>query len=64
VLDRTGLAGTYSFQLRTRAENNPNPEAGSLMPAALEEQLGLKLERSAGPIDVVVIDRVARPEAN
>ncbi|HTM04674.1 MAG TPA: TIGR03435 family protein [Vicinamibacterales bacterium] len=64
VRDGTGLTGTYSFQLRTRAENNPNPDAGSLMPAALEEQLGLRLERRTGPVDVVIVERVTRPEAD
>jgi uncharacterized protein (TIGR03435 family) len=63
VLDRTGLTGTYSFRLQTRADNNPNPEAGP-MPVALEEQLGLKLERATGPVDVVVVDRVERPAAD
>jgi uncharacterized protein (TIGR03435 family) len=64
VVDRTGLTGTYTFQMRTRADNNPNPEAGVLMPVALEEQLGLKLERSTGLIDVVVVDQAQRPDVN
>jgi uncharacterized protein (TIGR03435 family) len=28
---------------------------------AVQEQLGLKLESSRGPVDVLVIDRVDRP---
>ena len=31
---------------------------------ALEEQLGLKLEASKGPVDVVVIDALVQPTAN
>jgi uncharacterized protein (TIGR03435 family) len=31
---------------------------------ALEEQLGLKLERMTAPIDVLVIDSVQRPTPN
>jgi uncharacterized protein (TIGR03435 family) len=64
VLDRTGLPGTYTFQMRARADNNPNPEAGVPIPVALEEQLGLKLERSTGSIDVVAVDHIERPDTN
>ena len=58
VADRTGLTGTFNILLRWRAENNPNPDAGPPLFTALEEQLGLKLEKSSGMIDVVVIDSV------
>jgi uncharacterized protein (TIGR03435 family) len=62
VVDRTGLTGTYNLRMQYRGDNNPNPEAGPLMPTALEEQLGLKLERSRAPVDVVVIEAVEQPE--
>ena len=32
--------------------------------AALQEQLGLKLESSKGPVEVLVIDHVQRPSGN
>ena len=64
VIDRTGLTGTYSFELRARADNNPNPEAGPLMPVALEEQLGLKLERGTGPIDTVIVEHASPADGN
>jgi len=38
----------------------PNPNSPSLF-TAVQEQLGLKLESSRGPVDVLVIDRVNRP---
>ncbi len=31
---------------------------------ALQEQLGLKLERAKGPAEVMVIDHVKKPDAN
>jgi uncharacterized protein (TIGR03435 family) len=64
IVDRTGLSDRYSFRLQYRGDNNPNPDAGPLLPTAIEEQLGLKVERTRGTIDVVVIDQVAALEAN
>lgn len=58
VADRTGLPGVFSILMRWRGDNNPDPEAGPLLFTALEEQLGLKLERGTGMVDVVVIDAV------
>ena len=58
VVDRTGLTGVYSIRLRWRGDNNPNPEDGPLLFTALEDQLGLKLERSSGTLEILVIDEV------
>jgi len=68
VIDRTGLTGNWDLTL-TFAEQRSQP--GVDLPAsdpsapsiftALREQLGLKLESTKGPVDVVVIDSVERP---
>ena len=69
VVDRTGLTGAYDFTLRWTPETLANlPRDPSVTPgpmndgtsllAALEEQLGLKLESQRGPLEYVVIERV------
>jgi uncharacterized protein (TIGR03435 family) len=62
VVDRTGLSGTFSFDL---AFSPQDPAAGETSAAsiftALQEQLGLRLEDSRAPVEVVVIDRAERP---
>jgi uncharacterized protein (TIGR03435 family) len=73
IEDATGLEGTFDFTLEwtpdVAAPPRP-PEAppappvdpnGSSFVTALREQLGLKLEPRASPIEVVVIDRAERP---
>ena len=54
-----GLMGPISVPAGTPAPA-PNPDAPSL-PAALQEQLGLKLESARGPVEIVVIERFEKP---
>jgi uncharacterized protein (TIGR03435 family) len=66
VVDRTGLTGSWDFELTYAAEaRGPDappvdPNAPSLF-TAIQEQLGLKLEPTKGPVEVLVIDSVERP---
>lgn len=58
VIDHTGITGCYDFELHWAPENAP-PTAefeGPAIFAALEQQLGLKLESTKGPLDVIFID--------
>lgn len=62
VRDRTDLKGFYDFNLTWAPDDASEP--GASIFTALQEQLGLKLEPSKGPVDTLVIDAVTRPSAN
>src|ERR1700761_7091602 len=69
VIDKTGLSGKYDLSLKWTPEDQDPAEASSDNQAphlftALQEQLGLKLEPSKGPVDTLVIDHVEMPTAN
>ncbi len=66
VVDRTGLKGVYEFDLRYNEFPTYAGKSSDLpdMSAAVEEQLGLKLERRTEPFEVIVVDRIERPTAN
>jgi uncharacterized protein (TIGR03435 family) len=67
VLDRTGLKGMFDFEVRWTPENargtagNTQANDAPSIFAALEEQLGLRLETQRGPVEFLVIDSVERP---
>jgi uncharacterized protein (TIGR03435 family) len=71
VLDKTGLSGRYDFDLEWTPDDT---QFGGLLPpapatdnpkldlfAAMQQQLGLRLQASREPVDVIVIDRAERP---
>ena len=62
VINRTGLSGEFDLDLRFTPDSSPAPapEFPSIF-TAVQEQLGLKLEASRGPVEVLVIDSVERP---
>ena len=74
VVDKTGLTGRYSFNIEFTPDQMPPPGAappGVQLPAinpdgpsiftALQEQLGLKLESTRGPVETLVIDSIDQP---
>jgi uncharacterized protein (TIGR03435 family) len=65
VVDKTGLTGTLTFELRWLPEGAPSqPDSPPTLFTAIEEQLGLKLEPQRGSIDAVIVDSAERPAPN
>jgi|SRR6185369_5625179 len=68
IVDKTGLAGAYNVKMSAfigggisnAAPDDPRPS----MVAAVQEMLGLKLERIKGPSTVLIVDHVERPTEN
>jgi uncharacterized protein (TIGR03435 family) len=61
VLDHSGLSGIYTVDLKWAGDDQTDRPS---IFTAIQEQLGLKLEPTRGPIQVLVIDRVERPSEN
>ena len=65
IIDRTDLSGFYDIKIEWTPAETPDGGTDHVpLFIAIEEQLGFKLERSKGPIDVLVIDAVERPTPN
>jgi len=67
VRDETGLKGDFAFTLewtRGLGESDAGPSSRPSLFTAVQEQLGLKLESTKGPIEVLVIDHVEKPSEN
>jgi len=64
IVNKTGLEGGYDFTLDYAPEGADASDTRPSIFTALEEQLGLKLVPSKGPVDVIVIDHIERPTAN
>ena len=59
VVDRTGLPGPFTIDLEFSQDQSVSDKPSIF--TAVQEQLGLKLESTRGPVDVLVIDRIERP---
>ena len=72
VIDKTGIAGKYDIRLKWTPDTGPapllngapDPNAPPNIFTAIQEQLGLKLESTKGPVQVLVIDRAEMPSDN
>lgn len=77
VLDQTGLTGRFDFTLLWTPDDSQFSGMGAKIPpptdaanappnlyTAIQEQIGLKLEATKAPADVMVIDHVEKPSDN
>jgi uncharacterized protein (TIGR03435 family) len=77
VVDQSGLSDRYDFTLMftpdaaqaALIDGPPRPAADNLDAApdlftAFQQQLGLKLESTKAPVEVMVIDKVEKPSEN
>ncbi len=77
VVDHTSLPDHYDFTLKWTPDVNQAPQPGQPAPtasldvdappdlfAAFQQQLGLKLEATKAPVEVLVIDKVEKPSEN
>jgi len=60
VIDQTGFSGPFNLVLDFAPAADPE-SAGPTIFAAVEEQLGLRLQPASAPVDVLIIDHVERP---
>jgi uncharacterized protein (TIGR03435 family) len=76
VIDKTGIAGRYDVTLKWTPDTGAAPtnsgtegttspsDSGPSIFTAIQEQLGLKLESTKGPVQVLVIDHIEMPSEN
>jgi uncharacterized protein (TIGR03435 family) len=59
VSDQTGLNGEYDIRLFWAGEPSPGAElsTGPTLVRAVQDQLGLRLQATRGPVDFLVVDR-------
>jgi uncharacterized protein (TIGR03435 family) len=69
VYDETGLTGQYDITLHFRTDDSVGSSGGDdaekpSVFSAVQEQLGLKLVPAKAPVETLVVDAAAKPEAN
>jgi len=77
VVDHTGITGKFDFELKwtpdqgqfetfggIKAPATENADAPPDLFTAIQQQIGLKINSTKAPTDVMVIDKVEKPSAN
>jgi uncharacterized protein (TIGR03435 family) len=68
ILDQTGLKGNFDMDFEFARDQLGTSEdsflSGPTFTKALEQQLGMKLVKTTGPVSVMVIDHIEKPSAD
>jgi uncharacterized protein (TIGR03435 family) len=65
VVDKTGLSGDIDYDILVSQQDVRTPDdMNRAILDAVKEQLGVKLEPSKDPIEILVVDGVAKPSEN
>jgi uncharacterized protein (TIGR03435 family) len=59
VIDKTGISGAFDITLHYSRDEDSAP-ADPPLSTAIQETLGLKLESTKGPIEVIVVDHIEK----
>lgn len=72
IVDHTGLTGRYDFTIDftpylpdpTKNMDGTRPDTTAILKAALQDELGLKMESGKAPVEVLVVDHAEEPSEN
>lgn len=72
IVNQTGLTGRYDFALdftpylpeSGKNMDGTKPDTMGIVKAAMQDELGLKMDTRKTPVDVMVIDHVGKPSEN
>jgi uncharacterized protein (TIGR03435 family) len=64
ITNETGISGEFDFTFKYDPEDSAGVASGTSVFAALDDQLGLRLERRKGPMEVMVIDSAEEPTSS
>jgi len=64
VVDQTGIDKDRRFRLTVEYSTTDDPADGPSLFTALPEQVGLSLKAGDGPVRVLVVDHIEKPQAN
>jgi uncharacterized protein (TIGR03435 family) len=64
VIDKTGLHGYFEFDFALPATIMPAPDSTVSIFEAIQDQLGLRLEQTKGPVEFLFVDHAERPSPN